>query len=30
VAKVDTIRKAWETFFQQATDGRMSAITTLQ
>ncbi len=30
VAKVDTIRKAWETFFQQATDGRMRAITTLQ
>ena len=30
VAKVDTIRKAWETFFQQATDGRMRAVTTLQ
>jgi hypothetical protein len=30
VSKVDTIRKAWETFFFQATDGRMRAITTLQ
>jgi hypothetical protein len=30
VSKVDTIRKAWETFFLQATDGRMRAITTLQ
>jgi hypothetical protein len=30
VAKVDAIRKAWEAFFQQATDGRMRAITTLQ
>jgi hypothetical protein len=30
VSKVDTIRKAWESFFFQATDGRMRAITTLQ
>jgi len=30
VAKVDTIRKAWETFFLQATDGRMQAITSLR
>jgi hypothetical protein len=30
VSKVDTIRKAWETFFQQATDGRMRTVTTLQ
>jgi len=29
VSKVDTIRKAWETFFLQATDGRMRANTTL-
>ncbi|MFL6281040.1 MAG: hypothetical protein ACJ731_13070 [Vicinamibacterales bacterium] len=30
VAKVDGIRRAWEAFFQQATDGRMQAITTLR
>jgi hypothetical protein len=30
VAKVDTIRKAWETFFLPATDGRMRAVTSLQ
>ena len=30
VAKVDAFRKAWEAFFQQATDGRMRATTTLQ
>ena len=30
VSKLDTIRKAWETFFLQATDGRMRANTTLQ
>jgi len=30
VAKVDSIRKAWETFFLQATDSRMRAVTTLQ
>ena len=28
IAKVDRIRRAWETFFSQATDGRMQAITT--
>jgi hypothetical protein len=30
IAKVDRIRKAWETFFFQATDGRMQAITSLR
>jgi len=30
VSKLDTIRKAWETFFLQATDGRMRANTALQ
>ncbi len=30
IAKVDRIRKAWETFFQQATEGRMQAVTTLR
>jgi len=30
VAKEDGIRRAWEAFFQQATDGRMQAITTLR
>ena len=30
VAKLDRIRRAWETFFQQATEGRMQAITTLR
>lgn len=29
VAKEDTIRRAWEGFFQQATENRMQAITTL-
>ena len=30
IAKVDGIRRAWETFFFQATDRRMQAITTLR
>ena len=30
VSKMDAIRKAWETFFLQATDGRMRVVTTLQ
>jgi hypothetical protein len=30
IAKVDRIRRAWETFFEQATDGRMQAQTTLR
>jgi hypothetical protein len=30
VAKVDSIRTAWETFFLQATDNRMRAITALR
>lgn len=30
VSKVDTIRRAWESFFLQATDRRMQAITTLR
>lgn len=30
IAKVDRIRLAWETFFREATDGRMTAITTLR
>lgn len=30
VGKVDTIRRAWETFFFQATERRMQAITTLR
>ena len=30
VAKLDRIRRAWETFFQQATEGRMQAVTTLR
>jgi hypothetical protein len=30
VSKVDRIRLAWETFFQQATDGRMRAETRLR
>jgi hypothetical protein len=29
VAKEDTIRRAWEGFFPQATDNRMQAVTTL-
>ncbi len=28
--KLDRIRRAWETFFQQATEGRMQAVTTLR
>ena len=30
IAKIDRIRKAWESFFEQATEGRMQAITTLR
>jgi hypothetical protein len=30
IAKVDRIRRAWETFFRQATDNRMEAITVLR
>jgi len=30
VSKVDSIRRAWETFFLQATERRMQAITTLR
>jgi hypothetical protein len=30
IAKVDRIRTEWETFFRNATDGRMQAITTLR
>ncbi len=30
IAKLDQIRRAWEAFFQQATDARMTAITTLR
>ncbi|HVL66228.1 MAG TPA: hypothetical protein VM364_03075 [Vicinamibacterales bacterium] len=30
VTKIDQIRRAWETFFRNATDGRMQAITTLR
>ena len=30
VSKMDAIRKAWETFFLQATDGRMRVVTTRQ
>jgi hypothetical protein len=30
IAKIDRIRIAWESFFQQATEGRMQAITTLR
>ena len=29
-AKIDRIRRAWETFFLQATDGRMTAVTALR
>jgi hypothetical protein len=29
VSKLDQIRRAWETFFHQATDNRMTAVTTL-
>ncbi len=30
IAKIDRIRRAWESFFEQATEGRMQAITTLR
>jgi hypothetical protein len=30
VSKLDNIRRAWEAFFLQATDGRMQAITSLR
>ena len=30
ISKIDTIRRAWETFFLQATNGRMRAITALR
>jgi hypothetical protein len=30
VAKIDRIRRAWESFFLQATEGRMQAVTTLR
>jgi hypothetical protein len=30
VEKIDRIRREWETFFRQATDGRMQAVTTLR
>ena len=30
ISKLDTIRRAWETFFFQATDRRMQAVTTLR
>ncbi len=30
IEKIDRIRREWETFFQQATSGRMTAITRLQ
>lgn len=30
VSKLDGIRRQWETFFSQATDGRMTAVTRLQ
>ena len=30
IAKIDRIRGAWETFFQQGTEGRMQAVTTLR
>jgi hypothetical protein len=30
VNKLDQIRRAWETFFLQATDGRMTAVTGLK
>jgi len=30
IAKIDRIRRAWEAFFQQATEGRMQAQTTLR
>jgi hypothetical protein len=30
IAKVDRIRRAWEIFFREATDGRMEAVTVLR
>lgn len=30
IDKVDTFRRAWETFFEEATDGRMTAVTELK
>ncbi len=30
IAKVDRIRLAWESFFLEATDGRMTAVTNLR
>jgi len=30
IAKIDRIRRAWETFFLQATEGRMQAVTSLR
>jgi hypothetical protein len=30
IAKLDQIRRAWEVFFLQATDGRMQLITSLR
>jgi hypothetical protein len=30
IAKIDRIRRAWESFFQQATEGRMQAVTALR
>ena len=30
VNKIERIRRAWETFFQQATEGRMQAVTTIR
>ena len=30
ISKLDQIRRAWETFFKQATDERMTAVTTLR
>jgi hypothetical protein len=30
IDKIDRIRRAWETFFLQATENRMQAVTTLR
>ena len=30
IAKIDRIRRAWESFFQQATEGRMQTVTALR
>jgi len=30
VSKLDNIRRQWESFFRQATNGRMTAVTTLR